>query len=471
VLDRIPAGRRAELHGRIGTALERGHRSRLDEVAVTLADHFVNAGDAVRAIEYLRRAGEQAIARSAHDHGARFLESALEHTRQLEPGPERDQTEIRVRTALGPALVATRGWFDGVVPDNYQRVLELCDGAGPCPEAAAARYGLATVTELRGEFESTEALLAPLLEEHASGELAMEAYELMACSTFHQGAFTKSAENSGAVLASWDDDAYSALMARIAEHPASSCNSWLSVATWYLGRSDESISRADQAVALGEQNLYALSTATSMRAMLHQLRHEPEACLEWAVRTHEVAGEQNFPMRMIQADMFRGWALGASGSPEEGMRLITDGLTRFRAAGARLNEAYYLALAAETHLHSDQPGEALELLDEAEEKMGDTTRSYFYESEIHRLRAQAILEIGGPDAVAEAREALDRSRAVADEQKSPAAALRAAADRFELEAEHGDPESFRHDLVEVIALYEGQSETADLRRARGLLEA
>lgn len=58
--------------------------------------------------------------------------------------------------SFGPTLVATKGWFDEQVAANYSRAVELCADRGPCAEAAAARYGMATVTELRGQFERTE---------------------------------------------------------------------------------------------------------------------------------------------------------------------------------------------------------------------------------------------------------------------------------------------------------------------------
>ncbi|MCP3991550.1 MAG: hypothetical protein GY724_20925 [Actinomycetia bacterium] len=341
VYDRIPPGQRSLLHQRIGLGLERGHGERAKELAAVLASHFVETTDTLRAVSYLRQAGEQAAARSGHGHAATFLTDALDRSTTMAPGTERDRAELDIRMGLGPALVATRGWFDESVSANYERALELCDGSEGCPEAAAARYGLATVSELQGRFERTEALLTPLLDTGPDGDLAMEAHELVACSLFHQGAFGRSLDTATTALESWDEDTYSVLMARIAEHPASSCNSWASLASWALGRSDQSLRQAERAVELGEQNLYALSTAVQQRAMLHQVRNEPDLCIEWSNRCREVGREQNFPMRMIQADIYKGWALGAIGSPDEGTKLIADGLARFRDAGATLNEAYY----------------------------------------------------------------------------------------------------------------------------------
>ncbi len=470
VHDRIPASRRALLHGRIGVRLEQGYQGRSEAPVAALAEHFIQAGDHPRAVEYLRRVGEQAADRNAHDHAADMLATALATVDQLAEGADRDAAELKIRMSLGPALVATRGWFDQSVSANYETALALCHGL-ECAEAAAARYGLATISELRGDFQRTEALLTDVLASESDSELAMAAYELVACSTFHQGAFDRSLENASRVLETWDEDTYSVLMARIAEHPASSCNSWSSLASWCLGHSDESLRQADRAVRLGEQNLYALSTATQQRAMLHQIRNEPEWCIEWAERTREVGREQNYTMRIIQADIYKGWALGVTGSTDEGMRLVAHGLAQFRAENATLNEAYYLGLYADTALHGGQPALALELLDEALERMHATTRNYFFQSELHRLRARAYLRLERPDAVAMARSELERSHAVADDQGSPALAMRSVADRVELEAAYGDAAPWREQLTVLLSRFDGQEPTPDIIRARRLSES
>ena len=465
VCDHIPAHRRALLHARVGTALEQGHDGHLDEITAELADHFVEAGDQTRAIEYLRRAGELAAARSAHDLAIEIFEDASARLVHLAP-EDRDRAELKLRVALGPSLVAVRGWIDAAVGSNYERAVELARPYPTAPETAAARYGLATVTELRGQFERTESLLEPLLaldEDH----LVVEAHELIACSRFHQGAFRQSFDSAQVVLDSWDEELYSVLMARIAEHPASSCNSWSSLAAWYLGRADDSLELADRAVELGERNPYALSTAVQQRAMLHQVRREVDECERWALRTGEVGREQNFPMRMIQADIYRGWALGARGSTDEAIELIHDGLGRFHAAGAHLNEAYYLGLFAETLLSADRPDEALRHVDDALRIMGSSTRSYFHESELHRVRAGALRAVGS--GTAEVRDALETSWQIAQGRNSPPLRLRTASDRLEFELAHDDEGSWRLAVTEALAAFDGQHPVPDTMRARALL--
>ena len=464
--DSMAPAQRTRTHHAIGLALEAGFPEPGD-LSIELANHFVQAGDASRAAGYLVTAGERAAARDAHGDALNLMDRALTECDRLPDGDDRNSIELRIRTGLGPALVASTGWLDDRVAHNYRRAVELCRDRPPCPEWAAARYGMATVTELHGEFGTTEELLGPLLDVDSSGDLAVAAHELTACSLFHQGAFDRSLANSDAVLAGWDEEAYSVAMARIAEHPASSCNGWASLASWALGRSDESLRQAEASVRLGEENRYALSTAAQQRALFHQLRNETDDTEYWAQRTREIGREQDFPMRIVQADIYRGWAIGVTRSPEEGMALIEEGLRQFRAAEARLNEAYYLGLHADTMIHAGQPDDALDALNAAFDRMATTTRSYFFESELHRLCARALRAQGDLDG---ARGDLQTSLEIARGQGATAFALRTAVDLLELELAEGDPDPVLATVTALMKVFDGQSPTPDVVRARQLLK-
>jgi adenylate cyclase len=78
---------RAYLHEDVATVLEELYGDRVDEIAVQLARHFVEARISERARVYLRRAGEQAAARFANDEAVEYFSRALDLT------PEDDLVE------------------------------------------------------------------------------------------------------------------------------------------------------------------------------------------------------------------------------------------------------------------------------------------------------------------------------------------------------------------------------------------
>ena len=74
--------RRCELHGRVGTALERKYGDDVDSHATELAHHYLLAADTpesvVRAVDAATRAGQRAIALAAYDEAAGLFTRALE---------------------------------------------------------------------------------------------------------------------------------------------------------------------------------------------------------------------------------------------------------------------------------------------------------------------------------------------------------------------------------------------------------
>ena len=137
---------------------------------------------------------------------------------------------------------------------------------------------------------------------------------------------------------------------------------------------------------------------------------------------------------------------------------------RFRDAGATLNEAYYLGMYAEALMHRGEPERALELLDLAVER--STSRTYFYEAELRRLRARCLVAGGNG---ASARDALDEALSIARRQEAAALELRILVDRYEVESAHGDPTRWRAPLAAVVQVYDDQRPIPDVDHARQLL--
>jgi tetratricopeptide (TPR) repeat protein len=71
---------RGVLHEDVGNVLERLYGENVDEIAVQLAYHFVEADIAEKARTYLSQAGEQAAARFANDEALTYFSRALELT-------------------------------------------------------------------------------------------------------------------------------------------------------------------------------------------------------------------------------------------------------------------------------------------------------------------------------------------------------------------------------------------------------
>lgn len=104
---------RAEFHGKVVSALESLYEGSLEEFYEQLAYHCERAGDAGKAVGYLRRAGEKALANYANEDAASRFERALE----LVDGGRDDAADDATRVELLFGLVrAQSGVFDA--PDE-----------------------------------------------------------------------------------------------------------------------------------------------------------------------------------------------------------------------------------------------------------------------------------------------------------------------------------------------------------------
>lgn len=464
--DHMPPGRRCRLHRAIGERLDAAYGPDTAEHVGELALHFDRGGGGVRAAEYLRRTAEQAIARGGHREAVVHLNAALEHLSRTTDDPDRARAELSALTVLATALIATLGWAAPEVEAAYVRAGDLCRRLGDPPERCLVLYGLATVHELRGRYQQSEALLEQQLAAHAP-DLEIETFELLACSTFHQGSFDKAVTYASRGLDLYDHDMHSIHLARYGEHPGVSCHAWAALALWFLGRPSESRDHLGAALELGTDHAYALTTARIQASFLHQYRDEPDLVLHWADATIELATEQGFPFRIAQGRILRGWALAVCGDGEHGVSELRAGLDDYRATGAEMDWPYLLGLLADALLATGRAPDALAPVDEAL-AMVATTRAFFHEPELHRLRGRALLAIDGSNALDEVRAALRRGLDVADQQRSVAARLRLVLTRHDIAADIGDP-SVAVDVAAALTKFRDADDTPDLVRARAIL--
>ncbi|OBF99157.1 hypothetical protein A5772_13185 [Mycolicibacter sinensis] len=109
LLAELPSVRRMRLHQRIATTLE-GELGADDELLADLAYHYFEcawAGNAAKAVEYCRRAADQAMARLAYEGAADLYDHALHALDELdEELPDRDEQVAELLIARCEALLA-----------------------------------------------------------------------------------------------------------------------------------------------------------------------------------------------------------------------------------------------------------------------------------------------------------------------------------------------------------------------------
>jgi DNA-binding winged helix-turn-helix (wHTH) protein/tetratricopeptide (TPR) repeat protein len=470
--ERIPAGQLARLHGDVAKRLESGYGAQASQRAAELAAHYLEAREPATAVDYLRLAAERALTRGGHSDAVHELTTALDLVVRAPALPDRDRRELSLQTALSGALVATEGWSSVSAEQAYRRGLELARHLGDDRAVAALLYELAALHEYRGDYPGSEALVAEALRvESAAGDAArlLEAHELMACSLFHQGSFGAAVEQAERGLALREPGQLHPAPAFHGEDPAVSCNDWAGLALWCLGHPDQALERITGALEMaGESGReYSLANASMHAARLHQLRGEPEDALAHAEAAAALASERGFAYQAAAGLILQGWALAQLGH-EEGVERMREGLDAHRATGAEMDRPYFLALFAEAWQEGGRPEEGLSTIADAMELLsGD--RAFFYEAELHRLRATLILDARGAGGVDEATASLEDAVEVARGQGARSLELRAALSLAGLQRERGVPQDAVEVLREPCQWFGEQVGTPDLDRARALL--
>ncbi len=145
--------RRKQLHESVGQAMESIYSGSIDDHLVDLARHFSRSGNRAKAVEYLRRAGTQAISRGALAQAVQDLETALELLKTLPSGPHRDVLELQVLNPLGMVYIAVRGYAAPEVGPVFQRARKLCDEIGEPQQQFLVVFGNFAWRIVRGEMD------------------------------------------------------------------------------------------------------------------------------------------------------------------------------------------------------------------------------------------------------------------------------------------------------------------------------
>lgn len=415
----LDAGRRARLHLSAGHRLAAAYGERADEIAAELAAHFACGGDGGRAARHMLAAARRASGRQAPREAIEHAGAGLTLVEQLPAGREREEVELGLQSVLGPSLIAVEGWTSEGAERALARAREAATALGRAEEVGRALFGLATIYEVRGDYDRSERLLEESLAlagEDSAG-LRIDSHEHMACTLFHQGAFDGALESADKALSAYDGRYENPLTAAYGATPGVASHMWAGHALWFLGREDDALARTQRALELGERlgTAHALAVAHAQVAVLACMRDDPGPARRHGDAAVAAAKEGAFAYRVAMGMVARGWAMAAQGEPDEGIGELRRGVALSRATGARMDDAFFLGLIADACARAGRAAEALATLDEARAAVPRDGR-YFWDAELSRLRGELLVREGRRE---EGETEMRRALRVARDQGSP----------------------------------------------------
>jgi predicted ATPase len=125
-----------------------------------------------------RKAGQQAIQRSANREAIAQLTKGLRMLERLPHGLERDRTELGLQLLLAEALMADKGWTAAETRPCYDRARELCARIGDTEGLYPVLYGQFSHHLSRGEADAAHGLALETLQlTEGSGDAALRSMD------------------------------------------------------------------------------------------------------------------------------------------------------------------------------------------------------------------------------------------------------------------------------------------------------
>ena len=463
--------RRSALHERTAKAIEALFPTRIADYCSELAHHYSLSGNIPKAVEYLHRAGQQALRHAADPDAMHHLGAALGLLERLPDTPARASRELTLLLALGPALMNVRGYGAPEVAATYTRARQLGEQLGETPQLFAALLGLRIHNMTRANYavacELGERMLR--MAEHAKDlDWLLEAHGALGACLFLQGELDAAAAHLEQALALYDPERHQAHVFAHGVDPGSRALNFLALIRWLQGYPDQAHARSMEALALARKLAYGPTLAFTLAyvAELHQMRREAPLVRERAEATLSVANEHGLPYWFAWGSILSGWARIEPGSLQEGIAQLRKGLHAEQSAGGEEHRSYFLGLLADCQGRAGDVDGGLRTLEQAM-AIVNATGERFYEAELHRLKG-TLLQGASSE---EAQTCFVKAMAVARAQGAGSLALRAASSLARLWQRAGRSDEARQVLSEVLDTFTEGFDTADLREARTLLDA
>jgi class 3 adenylate cyclase/predicted ATPase len=492
--------RRQQLHEQVAHVLAEKFPQTIETQPEIVAHHYTEAGLIAQAIPYWQRAGQRAMERSANVEAISHLTKGLEVVKVL-PDTERVQQELVFQTALGPALMATRGFAALEVGEAYTRALELCRKVGQPSQLSSVLGGLWGYYAVRGEVKPARELgeqLLGLAQKVQDPLFFSEAYYELGFILLFKGEFASARTHLEQGLAFYEPQQHRSDALVYGYESRVTCAALASWVLWYLGYPDQGLKRMREALTLarGLSHPYSLALTLLASAILNQFRREVQLVQEQADAMITLSTEQGFAYWLAWGAILKGWMSAGQGHKEEGIGQLCQGLAAYRATGAELWRSYQLALLIEAYRREGRAAEGLSVLSEALVVV-DRNEERFYEAELYRLKGTLTLETSPTSSQAsslkpqvsekverEAEECFLKAIEIAQRQQAKSLELRAVMSLVRLrqhQAQNHATRTTQHEararldeahimLSEVYNWFTEGFDTKDLQEATVLLE-
>jgi tetratricopeptide (TPR) repeat protein len=466
------AERRQLIHEKIGEAMEAWYGERLSDHLKELALQYSRSGNALKAIEYLRLAGEQAASLAFLQEAIAQLETALGLLSKLENSAVRDGLELAIRMAL---VIPLNGANQIAAPANQQnlsRARLLCEQLGYSQLLARVltfqffvQWSLKNFTIARECTQQLQDLSARTSEEitcffssYTAGTLGNTIGDYVSARDYFERALKMS------------DDTHQVLIKDPITAPAIvTCTGQLGWSLWVLGYPDQARQQHARVFDLlgGQLDTFARCNGIISELLMFDFMHDNQRGLELAERLVGVARENGITLYLGAGMIWLGRARTAEGAVERGIEAVAEGRDLLLKRGDLTLLDMHEHCAATAYLQAGRPEEGLAIVEPLiEECAAGGVR--FHEADLHRLKGELILAAGAP--LTDAEDSFRKAITIAQRQQAKSWELRATLSLTRLLMKQGRRDEAHTMLSDIYNWFTEGFDTADLKEAKALLD-
>jgi class 3 adenylate cyclase/tetratricopeptide (TPR) repeat protein len=466
--------RRQASHAKIAAALEEHFPATKDTEPELLAHHLTAAGETETATGYWQKAGKLALKRLALKEAISHLNKGIELIGTLPKSAQRDASELDLRTPLGTAWLALKGWAAPEVWSSFHPALGLAKSLSRHEALVSIYYGLYTNVLVRGRVaEALDWVNEMLASAKASGDpdLLIVGHRAACATYFYRGDLTQSRQHGDKVMALYSEEQHRHLADIMNVDPKTSAGIYVSAGTWILGYPDRAVqvSDAKDAHARRRGHPFDLGWALTTGGQVWDLRCEPEPLLTRVEEAERLGRAHSLPfISEVLAQLVKGLAWLRAGRLAEGVPSLRGAMERWNAAGALQWMPYFRAVLAEGLALSGDLAGGLSLIEDSLSQIarpGWEERSHL--AEVLRLKGWMLQQQG---TLAAAEENYLTSLNVAREQQAKSWELRTSTSLARLWQSQGKRKEALDLLKPVYGWFTEGFDTKDLIEAKALLE-
>jgi tetratricopeptide (TPR) repeat protein len=283
---------------------------------------------------------------------------------------ERWQERLSLMTSRAKAITLLRG-YAAEAEDAYGEALALVKERGEVPQLFPVLRNLGSFYGYRGELDKAIGYgneILRLADAENDASMRVTGYVYLGANTGFAGDVEAGLAHLEKAIETFESSGSESRRLRLGLDPRVSCLTTTGFFLWFQGYPDRAVTRADRAVALATEleHPYSLAYACYHAGFLHLWRREPEIVLARAEGCSEVAETSDLPLWRALATCLTGAARSGLGAPEEGIRLIAEGLDQYQ--GLRTPPVFWPLLRwmqASAHVEAALPEAGFPLVDEA----------------------------------------------------------------------------------------------------------